>query len=235
MVIESAGRGPVDDGGTYDWRDFKRLLAGKRPKRPNEAQSPDPPIGVDAAFLEEVHHRQYGRPWALGKYVFEYLLDRGLRPDQRLLDFGCGALRFGTYAIDYLDVGRYFGVDAHRKSLEAAARYEIPLHRLAHKRPRLLWDAAYGVDYFQSSFDWIVDVSTSIHVPEDDLVTVFSRLSNVLAPGGRLVVCPDLRLDEASRSALGLRLAHEELQECRMLQGHSFDSTNHWFELVRDA
>src|SRR6478672_10583239 len=35
---------------------------------------------VNKQFLREGHHRQYGRPWALGKYIFDFMLESGLEP-----------------------------------------------------------------------------------------------------------------------------------------------------------
>src|SRR5256885_1508932 len=71
------------------------------------------PWRIDERFLREAHHNQYGRPWVLGRYMFDFLVESGLRPEHRLLDFGCGALRLGVWALAYLDQGNYFGIDPH--------------------------------------------------------------------------------------------------------------------------
>jgi hypothetical protein len=236
IPIETVGGVPFDDAGTYRWKDFKRLvLRGRRPQREDLAAPRDVKRApIDEAFLQEVHHRQYGRPWAMGKYIFDYLVSRGLRPEHRLLDFGSGALRLGNYAIPFLELDRYYGIDAHLKSLEAAVTYEIPIHNLAGKRPRLLWNADYAVDHFGVMFDWIVDYTSSLQVPEDDLELLFSKLHDVLSRRGRILVCPELRLPVSVLEDLGLRLVREEDQKCPLLKGHaSFSSTNHWFELRR--
>jgi SAM-dependent methyltransferase len=233
--IETVDGVLFDDAGTYSWRDYMRLaVRGKRPPddqlaRPDNAKPPP----IDEAFLQEAHHRQYGRPWAMGKFIFDYAVARGLQPRHRLLDFGCGALRFGNYAIAYLEPGRYYGIDAHLKSLEAAVTYEIPIHNLADKRPHLLWNADYAVDHFGVRFDWIVDYAASLHVPKDDLEAIFGKLHDVLSPRGRLLVCCELRLPVSAMEDLGLRLVHQEEQKCRLLRGHSFASNNRWFEFQR--
>src|SRR5919108_815181 len=88
----------------YSWRDRSRqhrarelglIDSGRR--REERATG----TGVDPDFLNEVHHLQYGRPWVLGRYVFEFLVASGCRPEHRVLDFGCGALRVGIHAIRY--------------------------------------------------------------------------------------------------------------------------------------
>jgi hypothetical protein len=45
--------------------------------------------------------------------MFDFPVESGLRPEHRLCDFGCGAIRFGAWAIPYLDAGNYFGIDSH--------------------------------------------------------------------------------------------------------------------------
>lgn len=234
IAIETVDGRPFDDAGTYNWKDYKKVARGKRPKVEQLAPlgaAKRPPI--DETFVQELHHHQYGRPWAMGMYVFDYVVSRGLRPRHRLLDFGCGPLRFGNYAIAFLKPGHYHGIDAHLKSLEAAVTYEIPIHKLAAKRPRLLWNADYAVDHFGVQFDWIVDYAATLHVPEDHLETVFGKLHDVLSRRGRLLVCCELRLPVSAMEDVGLQLVHKEVQKCQLLRGHSFASNNRWFEFQR--
>jgi SAM-dependent methyltransferase len=228
--IETAGGRPLEDMASYDWRDTtRRDVAAARVQADGAT--------VDPQILDEVHHRQYGRPWALGKYLFDFVVERGLRPADRLLDIGCGALRLGLPAIAYLDRGHYFGVDAHLKSLEAAVTYELPLHGLEHQRPRLLWDDAFAFAHFGMEFDWAVDFATSLHLPKDAAATLFRNAAAVLRPGGRLLVgngrdskrrssAPDL--DE-----IGLELVHEQVQSCLLLTGHRAGWENQWYEYAR--
>jgi SAM-dependent methyltransferase len=235
ISIETApASGSFDDAGTYSWRDYKRLIRTGEDHPRQRAPVPGPAgPRVDEAILGEIHHRQYGRPWALGKYIFEFVLARGLEPHHRLLDVGCGALRFGIRAIDYLDAGRYCGIDAHLKSLEAAVTYEIPLHALEAKQPRLLWNADFAFEHFGGTFDWALDFYTSAHVPEDQVETVFTRAAAVLKPGAKLLVCPRPALPDSTLGQLGLALSHEEVQECPLLAGHPFSATNAWLEYER--
>lgn len=229
-IETAAGQHAVEDGGTGNWRHFKFLRRDGRPGGAQEHES-DAPVG--AGILRERHHGQYGRPWLLGRYVFDHLLASGLEPQHALLDIGCGALRVGIHVIRYLEQGRYFGVDAHLRSLEAAVTYELPLHGLEDKRPRLLWNSEYAFDHFGVQFDWLIDVSTSLHIPEEDLETFFTRAAGVLRPGGRLLVSPQLRAEGALLARAGLRLNGEETQRCPLLEGHDFDPSLHWYALER--
>ena len=193
---------------------------------------------VRERFLKEAHHRQYGRPWGMGRYLFDFVVDSGVRPEHRLLDFGCGALRLGIWVIPYLEAGNYFGVDSHLVSLEAAVTYEIPLHRLEQKRPRLLWNDDFALSHFETTFDYIVDFSSSSRVKEPErLRRVFASFAEVLPPGGRLLTAPRPNLSTDELAELGLTLVRGEvIQRCELMEGHegSFRPYNVWNELVRE-
>jgi SAM-dependent methyltransferase len=192
---------------------------------------------VDEDILREEHHHQYGRPWATGKYVFEFAVAAGLRPEHRLLDFGCGALRVGVWAIPYLDAGNYFGVDSHVMSLEAATTYEIPFHGLEAKRPRLLWNDDFEFSHFGTTFDMIVDFASSSHFKKKRRrERIFSNYVDVLAPGGRVLTSPPPDVSAETLAEWGLALVRGDVvQQCPLLEGHEEDFRSHnvWSEYRR--
>ena len=187
---------------------------------------------VDEAILREEHHHQYGGPWAKGKYRFEFLVESGLRPEHRLCDFGCGALRLGVWTIPYLDAGRYFGIDSHLESLEAAAAYEIPLHALESKQPRLLWSQDFAFSHFGVQFDWVVDFSSSQKVDPPELPRLFGELVAALAPGGSFLTAPRLSAPVEQYTEWGLTLVREIEQDAPTLHGHDFPSATTWWEFT---
>ncbi len=76
----------------------------------------DTAVSADAAVGSKSHER-----WlTLGKLQFDYLLDHGLQPQQRLLEIGCGNLRAGWRFVEYLDPGNYYGIDISPDILFAA-------------------------------------------------------------------------------------------------------------------
>jgi SAM-dependent methyltransferase len=215
----------------YRWRDDSKHHRARELGLMDAATAPATGGGVDPEFLNELHHLQYGRPWAIGRYIFEFLVEAGCRPGHRVLDFGCGALRLGIHAIRYLDAGNYFGVDSHLRSLEAAVTYELPLHGLEDKRPRLLWDGDYNLDYFGVQFDWVVDFSTTVRIRKRDVPRAFTAIAGVLHPDGRVLTSPAPKVPVGSFAEWGLRVVRDDLvQECPMLLGGK--STNRWWELA---
>jgi len=76
--------------------------------------------------------------WAMKRrFQFRFLTAQGLRPEQRLLDIGCGTLRGGIPLIEYLQTGHYAGFEARAEVLEEG-RKELAEAGLEHKRPRLI-------------------------------------------------------------------------------------------------
>src|SRR6185312_14764944 len=70
-------------------------------------------------------------------FQIDFMKRMGLRPENSLLDIGCGTLRGGVAFIDYLDAGHYCGIDVRENAL-AEGRKELAEHGLEGKRPELL-------------------------------------------------------------------------------------------------
>ncbi len=101
----------------------------------------------------------------IGKLQFDFLVERGLRPDHYLLDIGCGSLRGGVHFIRYLSEGHYFGVEKEESLLEAGRSVELKRYALEEKEPQL-----FAVDDFdlsalpsQVEFDFMLAQSVFTH------------------------------------------------------------------------
>ena len=162
-------------------------------------------------FLDEKHHNSYGRPWILGKYVFDYLIQNGISKDQKIIDFGCGAGRLGIWLIEFLEPENYFGVDSHKFSLDAFAEYEIPFHDLELKSPRLLCNDKFNFSYFNSKVDWVVEVFVSHHIPDALIPDIYSNVSSVLKEGGHYLTSPKPKIPNAELATkFGLEFVKKE-------------------------
>jgi SAM-dependent methyltransferase len=139
-------------------------------------------------LVRERHHRWYGEAWLMGRFRFDFLVAQGLSPGDRVLDLGCGAGRLGIWLIPYLEPDRYFGVDGHLRSLVVFSAYEMLLHGLASRRPRLLLDDRFHLSHFGERFDVVIDVSVTRYLSADAFRQAYAQVRSVLAPGGRVFV-----------------------------------------------
>lgn len=178
----------------------------------------------------ELHHHVYGRPWFCGRDDFEMMRIRGLKTSDTVLDFGCGSMRTGIWTADYLDKEKYFGVDAHRASLDAAADYEIPLHGLEEKRPQLMHSSEFRVDLFGVQFDVVFVASVFSHLTEAQQITALDRIQSCCKSGSRMYVYhSDLPLDEKRLADRGIRLTDRFEVPSKF-----YDAATLWFELRFD-
>lgn len=119
-------------------------------------------------------------------FQIDFLRARGLRPDQRVLDIGCGSLRGGIALIQYLDAGGYTGVDVRAEVLQEAQR-ELVREGLGWKRPTVLL-ARDGVERlrFPHAFDVMWAFSVLFHLSDQILDAWLEVAQRELEPGGVL-------------------------------------------------
>lgn len=151
---------------------------------------------LDPDWLLETHHANYGRPWAIGRDQLAFLVERGVRQHHHVLDFGCGAGRTGIWLCQYLNEACYHGIDCHWPSLQAFARYELPLNGLVHKHPRLLFSTQAEAGQFETAFDIIVAFSVLNQMTPTDLRQTLERLTQSMAPSGRLIITHRMDIPE---------------------------------------
>jgi SAM-dependent methyltransferase len=135
---------------------------------------------------EPRHRRAVGGRWEeIGALQLEFMKKRGLRPEHDLLDIGCGSLRGGVQFVDYLDPGRYCGVD-QSESLLDAGRQELEAHGLTGKQPTPRLDSSFELGAFGRSFEFALAHSLFTHLPLNEIVVCLLETGQVLNPGGTL-------------------------------------------------
>ena len=92
--------------------------------------------GMRDAVAAGKHRDVIGGLWdQMGHHQLRFLVEQGLAPQHRLLDIGCGSLRLGMHAIEYLEPGHYFGTDISGDLIDAGYRIELN-DALRSKAPR---------------------------------------------------------------------------------------------------
>lgn len=114
----------------------------------------------------------------------EFLTSRGMLPEHRLLDVGCGVFRAGRHFIDYLEPAHYFGIDANHALMQTgydlelsdAQRARLPIENLRNT------DRFFGE--FGVEFDYAIANSVFSHISLNHVRLCLYRLAPVMKPGG---------------------------------------------------
>lgn len=137
--------------------------------------------------IEAGEHRRYvGGVWDThGQKQVAYLRSRGLQPHHTLLDIGCGSFRAGRHFIDYLDAGRYYGIEANQSVIQAGYDRELSDEQRA-KTPveHLRVTDRFYAEFDGTRFDYALAQSVFTHVSLNHIRLCLFRLAQVMKPGG---------------------------------------------------
>lgn len=142
---------------------------------------------TDEEIAAGKHRTHVGGMWEkVGQLQLDYLVDQGLRPEHRLLDVGCGAMRGGIRFAAYLDPGHYYGIDINDRLIEAARRVEIPAAGLTDRVPpgNLKVTGRFQAP-FDVTFDYALAQSVFSHLPLNHIRLCLHQVAKVMEPGGR--------------------------------------------------
>ena len=121
------------------------------------------------------------------RFQIGFLRDRGLNPDQDLLDLGCGTLRGGIPIIDYLEPCRYTGLDVRADVIEEA-RLEVAEAHLEGQEPDLVVAPTLdGLDLGRR-FDIIWGFQVIIHMTDELLAGAAEFIALHLRSHGKAYV-----------------------------------------------
>lgn len=160
--------------------------------QPNTTRSPSasmPSAYYDAQAMSAVvnekndHRMIIGGLWdELGSLQLDYLCSQGMKPEHRLLDIGCGSLRLGVKAANYLNAGNYVGTDLNESFLDVGYREEILPAGLETKLPRsnLVVDGEFTFHGLPKNIDFAIAQSVFTHLPLNHLRLCLARLADHL-------------------------------------------------------
>jgi SAM-dependent methyltransferase len=116
----------------------------------------------------------------IGELQCEFLIGRGLEPDDRLLDIGCGTLRGGEHFMRYLDAGHYHGMDISSQALGAGAG-RVPELVQEHQPTLVLNDDLRFEDGpLADRYDMALAQSVWTHLPEEHIDECLANIGRVL-------------------------------------------------------
>ena len=135
----------------------------------------------------------------------------GLKPDERVLDVGCGIGRMARPLAGFLDErGRYEGFDVNPIGigwcqLHYDERFRFTLADLYNRRYHptgALKAHEFRFPYDDDSFDVVLAASVLTHLLEDEAEHYLAEIARVLRTGGRALITFFL-LDDESRATIG--------------------------------
>jgi ABC-type polysaccharide/polyol phosphate transport system ATPase subunit/SAM-dependent methyltransferase len=176
--------GPVDASLT----EYRRLTSS----HPNEAvRAEESAAAIEAGRDRDAdpelswHRLMAGGLWtAEGDWVYDFVRRQGLRPDQYLLEVGCGSLSAARHLLTYMEQSHYWGFEKDIELFIAGSRIELPRVGVRAERGHFIVN-----DDFDLSEAPLVDmaVASSLlrRLPLNAVARCVASVVRRLGPGGR--------------------------------------------------
>lgn len=124
---------------------------------------------------------------AAGRSQLIELLQQGLLPESRLLDFGCGCLRIAYWLVRFLDPNCYFGIEPARNRVQAGLRYLFNEDIVRTKRPRFDYNANFDSSAFRETFDFFLARSIWTHGSKAQIEATLDAFVRDANPGAKFL------------------------------------------------
>ena len=129
-------------------------------------------------FLGEPHETfsQAGREQLIA------LLTEGLRPESKLLEFGCGCLRIAYWLVRFLDADCYYGIESSCQRVDYGVRYLFTAEDIQFKRPRFDFNLTFDSSVFGTKFDFFLARSIWTHASKSQIEAMLNSFLRDAAP-----------------------------------------------------
>jgi hypothetical protein len=128
------------------------------------------------------------RPLRSESELLDFLRKHGLRAGDLTIDYGCGSLRLAPPLIDFLEPGKYWGMDIAQDFLDLG-RARLSLDLAGAKRPRL---DVIGDDIIRHARDerprYIISWHVCSKVPEHRFDAYIGNITKMMTPGATALI-----------------------------------------------
>jgi hypothetical protein len=124
-----------------------------------------------------------------GKIFLDQFVEfTGLKPEDACVDYGCGTLRIGIHMIEYLDPGRYWGLDVSDFLLDQG-RDLIGERLMEEKRPNLRIISREAMEEAAAAKPKLLLSNRVLnHVQPEELAEYFNNLLKIIGSSGQAIV-----------------------------------------------
>jgi ABC-type polysaccharide/polyol phosphate transport system ATPase subunit/SAM-dependent methyltransferase len=178
--------GTVDGGLT----EYRRLTTAK----PHEALGPRDagdgsqprPANEDADADMAWHRLALGGHWTEeGAWVFDFLRRQGLRPEQYVLDVGCGSLSAASRLLPYMHPHHYWGYEKNIELFIAGTQIELPRVGVRADLGQFIVNDDFDLTEAPAVFDLAIASSLFRRLSLNSVARCIAGVVSRLAPGGR--------------------------------------------------
>lgn len=167
----------------YVWQISQKLDKGRAHRTLGKRR-----FDVERAFGETPLHDRKSFAQRKPRSILEHLYQLGLRPEHRLVDYGCGSLRLGVHLIEYLAADRYFGLDVTDRFFCDGLSLIDPALR-QEKRPCCQVISDESLKSLQAQRpEFVLSNAVLKHVPPDCLDAYFDAICSLAGDGTTLVI-----------------------------------------------
>jgi SAM-dependent methyltransferase len=128
------------------------------------------------------------RPLRNESELLDFLLKHGLQPGDLTIDYGCGSLRLASPLIEFLEPGKYWGMDLAQEFLDLGRAHLSPALAKA-KRPRLDVIADDVIQRAKAEQPrYIISWHVCSKVPENRFDAYIGNIAAMMTPGATALV-----------------------------------------------
>jgi ABC-type polysaccharide/polyol phosphate transport system ATPase subunit len=167
---------------------YERLMAA--PAATDAASAPrqiQSALDLTEAELDLGWHRvAVGGKWReSGEWQLEFLRAQGLRPEDYVLDVGCGSMAGARVMLPFMDEHRYWGYEKDRRLFEAGVTIELVRARVRPERGHLIVNDWFDLRESPHRFRFAVANGFWSRLPLNAIARCVNAVLTKMEPGGR--------------------------------------------------